>query len=244
MARLAAIRPVNAPASVVIMPPNSKLSPTLRSVELASAKSENSKYAAVESSRGIPTTNVGTLSRLMIIREGSRSPMTRFCIADGMTSDVTLPEADTNSPLTLIAAWVTPTCCSCSRIALALALPALISRWATAALRYACCVLVRSRWFKRLLRVNEYATAARNVDSNSAPMMNIDMIRVRRPNLAGRHLVNSPSAPRRNALRGGSTATASWAMVTTEGDTRGRERSRHAVGWQHPSRPWCANGGR
>ena len=77
---------------------------------------------------------------------------------------------------------------------------------------YACSVLVRSRWFKRLLRVNEYATAARNVDSNNAPMMNIDMMRVRSPNRAGRHLANSPSAPRRTAPRARLDATASWAI--------------------------------
>ena len=111
-----------------------------------------------------------------------------------MRSEVNFADGDAHAPSTLIAAWDTPTCCRRSMIALALELPALISRCATRAFLYACSVLVRSRWLIRLLRVNEYATAARNVDSSNAPMMNIDMMRVRSPNLAGRHLAKSPTA--------------------------------------------------
>ena len=191
----------------------------------------------------MPITNVGTFSNLMIIRAGTRSPITFACIEAGITAGVNLAECDAQAPSMLIAAWATPTCCRRSMIALALVLPALISRWATRALRYASSVLDCSRWFNRLLRVKEYATAARKVDSSNAPMMNIDMIRVRSPNLAGRHLLKTLSVVRPTPGCG-STPTVSCAMVTTEGDTRGRGRSRRVVGWRHRFRPWCAAVGR
>jgi hypothetical protein len=103
----------------------------------------------------MPMTNVGTFSKLMIIRAGTRSPITRACIDAGITSGVNLAECDAQAPSTLIAAWATPTCCRRSMIALALVLPAMISRWATRAFRYASSVLERYRWFNRLLRVKE-----------------------------------------------------------------------------------------
>ena len=48
IARLAAIMPAIAPANVVIIPPNNRLRPTLRNVVLASDRSANSKYAALD----------------------------------------------------------------------------------------------------------------------------------------------------------------------------------------------------
>ena len=80
-------------------------------------------------------TSVGTPSKEMIIFAGTRSTSTLSCIDFGMTSEVNLADGDAQAPSTLIAACVTPTCCSRSMIALALELPALISRWATRALR-------------------------------------------------------------------------------------------------------------
>ncbi len=54
-------------------------------------------------------------------------------------------------------------------------------------------------------------------------MTNIDMMRVRNPKRAGRHLANSPNVALTNPRRG-PEMTLSCAIVTTEGDTRGRAR--------------------
>ena len=90
--------PVNAPAKVVITPPNSRLSPTLRNVALASARSANSKYAALVPSSGIPMTSVGTLSNETIIFAGVRSLITLAFMESGITSDVNFADGDAHVP--------------------------------------------------------------------------------------------------------------------------------------------------
>ena len=93
-------------------------------------------------------------------------------------------------------------------------LPPLSSFWATCACPYACSMPALSRWLTKLLRVNVYAAVARNADRTRAPMLNIDMMRVRRLSRRGCSSI-SRSANRRQRSR---------SAVTTGGDTRGRAR--------------------